>query len=264
MACAKSKTHDPSDSEAPSVSSAETETVTEIPAGSETTQITEPLATQPVDETAEETPAEETTAEEWYETETDSAEPVMEMLPMHGDAYVMGALDSSATGAVHYALFLEHHRLYLGKDMILYGVYTQRDEIPCISFGTNLNLPVELVGCVAPDEGAFVKMTAVYTAPSQADDVPSVARMLISEVEILVAPEPDEQILYVIAERLFVRSTPDSHSEANKTAALSKGTAVRILEASCGEGGAWCKIAFDGDEGYVYVKAAYLSEDPPQ
>ena len=110
-----------------------------------------------------------------------------------------------------------------------------------------------------------MKMTAVLTTPPPADDVPYTATyMMASAVEILTAPEVEEKIRYVIAERLAVRSTPDSGSDANKIAQLEKGTAVRLLEDSCGERGEWCKIAFDGEIGYGYVKAAYLSENAPQ
>ena len=45
---------------------------------------------------------------------------------------------------------------------------------------------------------------------------------------------------------------------------LYNGNQVEVLETGLGEDGLWCKIAFDCDAGYAFVKITYLSETMPE
>ena len=209
----------------------------------------------PPDETLAPIPS-ETESESLPETEEDRRE----HLPLDGEAYVLGDPDSSVSGAVQYVLFQENHRYYENHAFILYGRYVTWNEIACLSFGEGMNLRVRLAdGVPAPEEGSFVKMWAVcslFTSDGDAN-LPSVS-MAVSAVEVLQAPETDETILYVSAEALTVRADPDSRS--SPVGMLYKGDAVLVQAVSCGDNGEWCRISFDCEAGYGYVKTVYLTE----
>ena len=69
--------------------------------------------------------------------------------------------------------------------------------------------------------------------------------------------------MYVTSLALNVRSTPDSVSDDNKVGILYMGNPVTVLETGFGEDGLWCKIRFDCDAGYAFVKITYLSDTIP-
>ena len=227
--------------------------------------VTAPHETRPPSEP----PTDASTETEAPEPPSDSnneSSPAEELpiLPMESNTYVLGDPDSPSRGIDSYRLFTETHRLYLGEAFTLYGLYQHHEDIPCISFGTDMNIPLLFLDEIGiPDEGAFVKLSAVYGFPPAEMDLPSAFTcMTVSAVEVIKAPEAEELIMYVMAELLFVRATPDSGDGSAPIAALPKGAPVRILESSCGSSGEWCRIAFEGDVGYGYVKALYLTGEP--
>ena len=231
------------------------------------TDVTEaiPPETRPAEITERDDPTETTEEDRTEAAEEDTQAEEITWLPMDGEAYIMGDPDSREIGEYHFALFMDHIRQYRDRSMVLYGTYLVVEDIPCVSFGENMHLPVSFNdGVQAPAEGSFVRITAIYTSPAPADDIPwTLLYMMVSEVKILQASVPEREIRYVIAEALKVRSTPDNGSEENVIGWIYRGDAVTVLKDGTDLSGEWCKIAVGGSDEYGYVKSMYLSEDPP-
>ena len=75
----------------------------------------------------------------------------------------------------------------------------------------------------------------------------------------------DPNTMYINAENVTVRSTPDAQVQNNVVGYLMGGDRVEILETGYGENGMWYKILYtaDGYTGEAYANAQYLSLTPP-
>ena len=108
-----------------------------------------------------------------------------------------------------------------------------------------------------PDHGDYVKLTATYSGYIGYG-------MVVSAVEQLEPPAQTAVTMYVTAYTLNVRSSPDSSAGAdNILGQFVMGQAVSVLETGLGANGTWCKIRYNGSDGYAYVSMNYLSESKP-
>ena len=179
-------------------------------------------------------------------------------LPLDGNNYVLGGEDSTYDAETQFRFLNEYGFYYVDKTFVLYGHFSE-DEWGDFYVAVDDSIAYWVIipdGMEIPADGAYVKMTTVFDAYG----------MVAEAIEIMDEPaEATESTpMYVTAVALNVRSAPDSLEEDNKIGMLYNGNQVEVLETGFGEDGLWCKIAFDCDAGYAFVKITYLSETMPE
>ena len=188
----------------------------------------------------------------------DSEEAAALGLPLNGDHYVIGGADSPYDPEAQYLFLSDYGAYYVDKTFTLYGYLVIDDwGDTYLSISDHYEFWTIFPDHVTiPANGDYVKMTVTHAGYG----------MIVTAVEPAEVPPAASEgnIMYVTAAALNVRSAPDSSIEDNKVGMLYSGNQVEVLETGLGADGLWCKIAFDCDEGYGFVKITYLSETEPE